>query len=253
MLLASIIIQSATNMFNEYYDFVRGLDTEESVGIGGAIVKHGVRPKTILRLAILFIVISVLLGVYICAQSSWWVAAAGIVSISMGYLYAGGPYPISSTPFGELFAGFFMGVVIIVITFFIQTGTVTAESILISVPITILCSAILTANNIRDINEDKGNGRCTLAIMLGHDRAVIFLAVMFVMSYLWILGIVVLGFTSPWLLIAFASLPRALKTPGLFKNKKTPVEMIPGMKATAQLHTYSGFLVTTGLLLAYLI
>ena len=41
MLLASLIIQAATNLFNEYYDFKRGLDTEKSVGIGGATVHYG--------------------------------------------------------------------------------------------------------------------------------------------------------------------------------------------------------------------
>src|SRR5699024_2774381 len=51
MLVASILIQAATNMFNEYYDFKRGLDTEHSVGIGGTIVRDGIAPKTVLRLA----------------------------------------------------------------------------------------------------------------------------------------------------------------------------------------------------------
>jgi 1,4-dihydroxy-2-naphthoate octaprenyltransferase len=44
MLFASMLIQAATNMFNEYYDFARGLDNEKSVGIGGAIVRNGVKP-----------------------------------------------------------------------------------------------------------------------------------------------------------------------------------------------------------------
>src|SRR5699024_3781495 len=42
MMLAAILIQAATNMFNEYYDFKRGLDKEDSVGIGGTIVRDGV-------------------------------------------------------------------------------------------------------------------------------------------------------------------------------------------------------------------
>ena len=49
MLIASMLIQAATNMFNEYYDYKRGLDNEESVGIGGTIVRHGVAPKTIIQ------------------------------------------------------------------------------------------------------------------------------------------------------------------------------------------------------------
>lgn len=54
MLLASILIQAATNMFNEYYDYVRGLDNENSVGIGGTIVRDGISPRTVLTLAFTF-------------------------------------------------------------------------------------------------------------------------------------------------------------------------------------------------------
>ena len=74
MLIASMLIQAATNMFNEYYDFKRGLDNENSVGIGGTIVRHGVSPRTIMVIALAFYGVSLLLGIYICASSSWWLA-----------------------------------------------------------------------------------------------------------------------------------------------------------------------------------
>ena len=69
MLAASILIQIGTNLFNEYFDFVRGLDNENSVGIGGAIVRYGMKPKTVLYLAYGLFGAAVLLGVYICASS----------------------------------------------------------------------------------------------------------------------------------------------------------------------------------------
>src|SRR5690625_6569075 len=87
MLLASILIQAATNMFNEYYDYVRGLDTEKSVGIGGTIVRDGIAPKTVLQLAFIFFGIAILLGIYICIESSWWIALIGAASMVIGYLY----------------------------------------------------------------------------------------------------------------------------------------------------------------------
>src|SRR5690606_16093352 len=137
MLIASVMIQIATNLFNEYYDFKRGLDNEESVGIGGAIVREGIPPKMVLNLAQILIALSVLLGVYISANSSWWIALIGSICILVGYLYTGGPLPISSTPLGEVFSGVFMGTIIILISFYIQTGTITTTSVLVSVPITI--------------------------------------------------------------------------------------------------------------------
>lgn len=90
MLFSCLWIQIATNLFNEYYDFKRGLDTEDSVGIGGAIVRHGMKPETILQLALGSYAIALVLGVYICMSSSWWLAAIGLAGMLIGYLYTGG-------------------------------------------------------------------------------------------------------------------------------------------------------------------
>src|SRR5438105_15853503 len=47
MLIASMLIQIATNMFNEYYDYRRGLDTKDTIGIAGAIVRDNVSPAAV--------------------------------------------------------------------------------------------------------------------------------------------------------------------------------------------------------------
>ena len=252
MLIASLLIQAATNMFNEYYDYKRGLDNEESVGIGGTIVREGVHPKVILNLAITLIALSVLLGVYISMNSSWWVALVGSVSILIGYLYTGGPLPISSTPFGELLSGLFMGINIILISFYIQTGTITATSILVSIPTTILIGAINLSNNIRDLNGDKEHGRKTLPILVGRENAIKILAVAFLISYLWILALILFADLSPWLLVVFLSSPKAYQAVKKFIGKTIPIEMMPAMKATAQTNTYFGFLLSIGFIISYL-
>lgn len=252
MLLASIMIQAATNLFNEYYDYKRGLDTEKSVGIGGATVHYGIKPKVVLSLAVALFIATVPLGIYICLNSSWWVAVIGICCMAVGYFYTGGPYPIAYTPFGELAAGTFMGMGLILISFFIQTGTVTAVSVLISIPISILVGSILMANNIRDLRGDKEHGRRTLAILLGHKNAVRFLAGMFFISYAWVLGLIASGVISPWSLLVFLSLPKAIKAVKLFVGKTEAIQMVPAMKATAQTNTIFGILLVVGLIFALL-
>lgn len=253
MLVASLLIQIATNLFNEYYDFIRGLDTEESVGIGGTIVRDGFKPQTVMVLALSLYGMSILIGVYICMNSSWWLALVGLIAMGIGYLYTGGPMPIAYTPFGELMAGFFMGMLIILISFFIQTGNVTTFSILMSVPIFILVGAILLANNIRDLDGDKEFGRKTVAIILGRKKAIFLLASMFTVSYLFVLTLIVIGIASPWLLIVVLSAPKAIKAIKGFIGKTMPIQMIPAMKATAQTNTFFGLLLSIGLLIGTLI
>lgn len=251
MLFSCLWIQIATNLFNEYYDFKRGLDTEDSVGIGGAIVRHGMKPKTILQLALGSYAIALVLGVYICMCSSWWLAAIGLAGMLIGYLYTGGPLPIAYTPFGELFSGICMGSVFVLISFFIQTGEVNEQSILISIPIAILVGAINLSNNIRDIEEDKKGGRKTLAILMGHRGAVIILAASFAIAYIWIVGLVIMGYTSPWLFLVFLSVPKPIQAVKGFVKNEMPMNMIIAMKSTAQTNTFFGFLLSIGLLISY--
>ncbi|HDR6246263.1 TPA: 1,4-dihydroxy-2-naphthoate polyprenyltransferase [Bacillus cereus] len=251
MLLTCLLIQAATNMFNEYFDHNRGLDHEGSVGIGGAIVRDGIQPKTVFNLAFGFFGIAILLGIYICMNSSWWLAAILLICMAVAYLYSGGPIPIAYTPFGELTAGVFMGIIIIGISFFIQTGTVISEVILLSIPSSILIGAILLSNNIRDLDGDKENGRKTLAILVGREKAIVVLASMFIVAYIWTITLIIVNIVSPWVLIVFLSVPKAFKATKGFIGKSIPMEMVPAMIATAKTNTTFGFLLIIGLLLEY--
>lgn len=253
MLIASMLIQAATNMFNEYYDYKRGLDNEHSVGIGGTIVRHGVAPRTIMMIALCFYGLALLLGIYICAMSSWWLAAIGLVCMLIGYLYTGGPYPIAYSPFGELVSGAVMGMGIVLIAFFIQTGTVTLAAVLLSVPSMILVGGIMLSNNIRDIVGDTEGGRKTMAILVGRESAITVLSLFFIVSYLWIIGLVIIDDISEWALLVLLSLPKPLKAIAIFRAHKAPKDVMPAMKYTAQTNTIFGFLLGIGLLISHLI
>jgi len=254
MMVACLALQIATNLFNEYYDFKRGLDTAESVGIGGGIVRHGLKPKNVITVAILLYVLAALIGVYICASSSWWLVAVGLFGMAIGYLYTGGPLPIAYTPFGELFAGALMGSGFVLIAYYIQTGTVTLLSFMISIPAMILVGAINMSNNIRDIEEDKKGGRKTLAILLGRNNAIMTLANSFIISYLWIIGLIVLGDLSPWTLVVLLSLPKPIAAIKAFQQgAKEPTLMRVAMKSTALTNTLFSFLLSIGLFINYLL
>lgn len=253
MMVASILIQAATNMFNEYYDYVRGLDHEQSVGIGGTIVRDGVKPKTVLNLGFIFFGIAILIGIYISAMTSWYIALIGAVSMLIGYLYTGGPIPIAYTPFGELFSGFLMGTVMIGISFFIQTLYVSKEVIIISIPIAILIGSILLSNNIRDLDNDKESGRKTLAILVGHKNAVIILASAFAIVYISTIVFMFIGILPWWSLITLLSIKKAYDAVNGFIGKTEPLEMMPAMVATAKTNTFYGLLLGLSLLISYFI
>lgn len=253
MLIASLLIQAATNMFNEYYDFARGLDNEKSVGIGGAIVRNGVKPKTVLSLALFLYLIAAVIGIWICSQTSWWLLVVGGAAMAIGYLYTGGPYPIAYTPFGELFSGVVMGYLIVIIAFYIQTMSVTVEASLLAVPSTLLVAAIMMTNNIRDMVGDAASGRKTLVILAGRPAGVAILASFFAISYLWILALVIFNDLTPWTLLVFLSAPKAFNVVKTFRRYTKPLEVMPAMKATGITNTLFAFLLGIGLLIHHLL
>ena len=253
MLVASMLIQAATNMFNEYYDFARGLDNEKSVGIGGAIVRNGVQPKTVMQIALSLYGISVLIGIYISMETTWLLAVVGAISMTMGYLYTGGPYPIAYTPFGELFSGLFMGMLIVLIAFFIQTGEITTYALFLSIPSMLLVAAIMLSNNIRDLVGDKESGRKTMAILIGRKRAVDVLVGLFIASYIWIIVLVVVGYLTPWALLVILGLKKPVHAIKIFREHDAQLKVAPAMKDTALTNTIFGFLLGIGLLIEYLL
>ena len=231
MLLACLLIQAATNMFNEYYDYKKGLDDHESV----------------------FYILAAILGLFLAANSSFWLLPVGLVCMAVGYLYTGGPFPISWTPFGELFSGVFMGMFIIVIAFFIQTGNIQSYVIWLSVPIVITIGLINMANNIRDRVKDKASGRKTLPILLGKNASLTFMAIMYFIAYAFIvLTIIIKPGGSLFYLLALLSFPMPVKVIRRFKKNDTPPTMMPAMAAAGKTNTFFGLLYALGIYISAL-
>ena len=253
MVLCAVLIQIATNLFNEYYDFKNGLDTKDTVGIGGAIVREGISPKAVLGAAFGLYAISGVLGLILAANTSWWLLFVGGICLVIGYCYTGGPYPISRSPFGEVFAGTLMGTGYCMIAYYIQTGHVTLYSFAISVPLNILVALLLTANSLRDRVPDAENGRRTLAIILGHDNTLLFMTFWFTFAYVWLFVLLTYGH-SILILLPLLSAPFAINCINAFRSKhQTPRKMMRGMIFCSKTNKYFGILYIAAIFLEALV
>lgn len=250
MLIASVLVHLGANIFNDYYDFKRGLDDEDSVGTGGALVRGDIKPGAALRLALIFFFVAILLGIYISVESSWWIAVIGSVSMAIGYLYTGGLLPIAYTPFGELFSGFFMGIIIVCLSYFVQVQTLTADVVYISIPITLFVAAIMLTNNIRDIDGDAQNGRRTLAIVVGKKNALRILVFLFMLAYALIALYIALGMLPLLSIIVLATGFGAYSVPTHLKGKTKPADMMPAMEAVGKTHAIFSFLLGLSVLIS---
>lgn len=182
MLLGMILIQSAANMLNDYADYKREADTE-SKGEEKVLVNGEMSAKNVLMLLILYILMAFTIGIYLACCTSWWILAVILAGTLVVILYSTGPYPICYTPFGELAAGFSMGMVVVCSVFYIQAGFIDLKVIIAGIPTFIFVAMILMSNNLSDWIEDKQAGRKTLVILIGTKKAEKIWLAMFVFMY----------------------------------------------------------------------
>ncbi|MDA3831903.1 MAG: prenyltransferase [Spirochaetales bacterium] len=168
--LAVLFIDMGTTGFNSYYDFVRGTDTANyNLEKDKVLVHEGVTPGIALFISIVLFAAAGVLGLILAWKTSWLLLAVGGVCMAVGYSYTGGPYPISRTPFGELFAGGFLGTVLFMISYYSQALTISPHVLIASIPFFLLIAMILTVNNTCDRISDKAAGRRTLSILLSEQ------------------------------------------------------------------------------------
>jgi 1,4-dihydroxy-2-naphthoate octaprenyltransferase len=174
MLLAVLFVDMGTTGFNSYFDFINGTDSAQyNLERDKVLVHEGVNPTFALIISVTLFVLAAILGLLLAHWTSYWIIPIGGVSMVVGYLYTGGPYPISRTPFGELFAGGFLGSLLFVLSYYIQALTFKWSAIVVSLPLLLLIGEILMVNNSCDRIADKIAGRRTLAILLGEQKSVI--------------------------------------------------------------------------------
>ncbi len=169
---AVLLVDMGTTAFNSFFDYWRGVDRGKPLREEDKVlVTEGVPALSALFIAALCYLAAICLGVVLAFISGAWVIALGLVCLAAGFLYNGGPWPISRTPLGELVSGLFLGSVLFLIVFRLQTGSWAARSLLASLPGSFFIASILSVNNACDAIEDRAAGRRTLAILLGRKKA----------------------------------------------------------------------------------
>jgi len=248
MLVGSLFIQAATNMFNEFYDEQRGLDTATSVGIAGSIVSGRVHARAVLLGALACYTVALVMGLYLIWVGGWPILLLGCLSALGGYLYSAGPRPIAYTAASELVVFVFMGVLIVLLAYAVQTGDFPLRVALAATPIGALVAAILLANNIRDMDSDRRGGRRTLPIVFGRRGGISVYRALIAASYVLAVILTVAGMVSPLALVVALSLPLAARLWGGIGSSKVPERLDPVVKRTAGLHLVFGLLYTLGIL-----
>ncbi len=249
MLFGSLLIQAATNMFNEFYDAQRGLDAAGTIGIAGSIVSGRVTARRVLLGALLCYTLALFLGVYLVVVGGWPILVLGCLSALGGYLYSAGPRPLAYTPASEAAVFIFMGILIVVIAYAVQTRSFPAYVPLAALPIGGLVAAILLANNIRDLISDRRGGRRTLPVVFGREVAILVYRALLLEAYFAVAVLIAFSIVPPECALVFPSVFAAFRLWRDVASYSTPSRLDPVVKRTAGLHLVFGLLYTVGVMI----
>ncbi len=166
-LACAVLIQIGTNFANDYFDYEKGADTEERTG-PLRVTQSGMVPPTTMKWATAVIFFFACVGGAILTwRGGWPIAVVGLLCILSGLLYTGGPYPLGYLGLGDLFVLIFFGPVAVGGTYYVQALQVNTTVLVAGLGPGLLITAILTVNNLRDIEVDRKAGKRTLAVRFG--------------------------------------------------------------------------------------
>jgi len=166
-LLTAAGIQIATNLVNDYFDFIRGADVSSRKGPTRVMQAQLVSAKAMKRAITIVFCITFFLGLYLVAKGGIFLLFLLCLSLLLAFLYTGGPYPLAYLGLGDIFVLIFFGPLAVGGTYFLQTQSWSLESLLIGLAPGALSTAILIANNLRDFEEDKRAKKRTLVVRFG--------------------------------------------------------------------------------------
>jgi 1,4-dihydroxy-2-naphthoate octaprenyltransferase len=244
-LIVSLSLQVGVNYANDYSDGIRGTDTNR-VGPTRITASGLATPASVKTAAYIAFGIGALAGLGLAVMTSWWLIAVGVASILAAWGYTGGKNPYGYIGLGELFVFIFFGVVATVGTFYVQTETITLDSILASIPMGTFACALLAINNIRDRALDAPAGKKTLAVRLGDRKARYFFASLIALGY-----VAALAIGSIWILLTLLTAPVAL---GLVRGVLGDVqgrELIPYLTKTGKLQLLFAIVFSASLVLSH--
>jgi 1,4-dihydroxy-2-naphthoate octaprenyltransferase len=245
-LVGALAIQIAANFVNDIFDARKGADTAERIGPTRVVASGLLSERTVWTGTGLVVLVALTAGGYLIAIAGWVVAVIGMVSLVAMLGYVGGPRPYGYFGLGELFVFVFFGLVATVGARYVHDMTAPLDAWLLAVPIGFLVTAILVANNVRDIDTDRAAGKNTLAVYLGRDRARALFAVLVWGSFGAITVFGVVGWTPIWTLLAWLAAPLGLPIVQTIYREDQGPPLIRALKGIARLHLLVGVLLTVG-------
>jgi len=253
-LLGSVTIQVATNLANEYLDYVQGVDKEDSLGPAGVIIKGELSSNQVAWAAAIAFAAGSAIGFYLALRVGWFILLIGVASVLAAWFYTAKPLALGYRGLGEPEVFFFMGPIMVMGAYYVQTQSLAWTPLLASLPIGFLVMAILHANNLRDVVQDDQRNRLTWVVLayrwfgtrMGKTFSIRIYCIMITAPYFIIFILASFGVVPLLTLLTAFTAPKAS---GLIRFVYSGVEGRPlsrAVRGTAGLHMLFGVTLALG-------
>jgi 1,4-dihydroxy-2-naphthoate octaprenyltransferase len=237
-------LHASVDLLNDYWDYKRQIDTEthrtKFSGGTGVLPEGLLEPKQVYRAGMLMLILGSVIGTFFIFERGITIAVILGFAIVSIYFYS---TRIVDSGLGEVFVAI-KGSMIVLGTYFVQSSQITIEPISAGIISGILSSTVLFVNSFPDFDADKKHGRKTLVILIGRQKATLFIWIFPVITYGIILASVIIGIFPVISLITLTTIPIAIRAGiSLKKNYENVDQLVPIMQGFV---TYSRL---TGLLL----
>ncbi|MCX5041749.1 1,4-dihydroxy-2-naphthoate polyprenyltransferase [Aldersonia sp. NBC_00410] len=225
-LVVSLALIIGVNYANDYSDGIRGTD-DERVGPLRLVGSRLATPASVRNAAVASLGVAAVAGLVLAVTSAWWLVLVGALCIAGAWFYTGGRKPYGYSGFGEIAVFVFFGLVAVLGTQFVQADEVDWAGLVCAVAVGSFSSAVLVANNLRDIPTDTASGKVTLAVRLGDTRTrTLHLALLVVP----VVATLVLVARTPWALLGLLAVPFSVRANAPVRSGRHGLELIPALR-----------------------
>jgi 1,4-dihydroxy-2-naphthoate octaprenyltransferase len=232
-MIGLVLAHSSVNILNDYFDYKSGIDLEVNrtpFSGGSGILPAGLlTPKGVYIYGMGCLIAALAIGIYLTFISGWQLLPLILLGGPVIYFYTS---HLTKWLVGELWAGLGLGILPVLGTYFVQTGHYSIGAFVASLAPGFLTANLLFLNEFPDIEADKKGGRYHLVIALGPRNASWLYAGFVVMTYICIIGGVVLKLMPPLTIIGFLSILFAYSAVKVtLKHYDNAQELLPALKA----------------------
>jgi 1,4-dihydroxy-2-naphthoate octaprenyltransferase len=252
-LIIVVLIQIGAHLVNDYYDYIRGIDTANLLASGGLIQQGLIKPTRILTYGLALLGSGALLGLLVAFPGGPLVYLFGLLGLLCAFFYSATARALSSLALGELVSFVVFGPLICLGAYLVQAGSMTRSMLIYSIPLGLLAAAAIHVNNMRDTESDALAGKRTIASLLGLEWSKAWFLVLLLGAYIVIAVLGIPRGAQHLILITFWTLPTAVVAASGILRTDSAASLDQVLRQVLKLQMFFALLLLVALIVSALI